>query len=125
MSNVSRHMYACRSCASRSITFIHKWLASSAAPARCPNCGSGCAIAIIESSGALVTATVFITLSGFAAAAVGAVYPLALGLGLAVGYYFRRQHRAQLNVVTPQEASTAKRSAWVGMLALLFPSFFS
>jgi uncharacterized iron-regulated membrane protein len=72
-----------------------------------------------------VAATVLVTLCGFAAAAVGAAYPLALGLGLAVGYYFWRQHRAQLSVVSPQEASTAKRSAWVGMLALLFPSFFS
>ena len=72
-----------------------------------------------------MAATVLVTLSGFAAAAVGAVYPLLIGFGLAVAYYFWRQHRAQLNVVSPQEISTAKRSAWVGMLTQLFPSFFS
>jgi uncharacterized membrane protein YbhN (UPF0104 family) len=73
----------------------------------------------------LVAATLLVTVSGFVAAAVNAVYPLAFGVAFAVAYYFWRQHRAQLSTVPPQETATAKRSAWLGFLALLFPSFFS
>jgi hypothetical protein len=118
-------MYECPSCASRSITFMHKWLASSAAPARCNNCGSGSAIAIVDSSGTLVAATLLLTVSGFVAAAVNTLYSLAVGVALAVVYYFWSWHLARLRIVPPQETATAKRSAWVGILALLFPSFFS
>jgi 4-hydroxybenzoate polyprenyltransferase len=118
-------MYQCPSCAGRSITFMHKWLASSAAPARCNRCGCGSAIAIVDASGTLVAATLLITASGFVAAAVNAVYPLALGAVLAVAYYFWRQHRAQLRIVPQQETATAKRSGWVAFLALIFQGFLS
>jgi hypothetical protein len=41
------------------------------------------------------------------------------------GYYFWCQHRAPLMIITQEETKTAKRSARLGLLALLFPSFFS
>jgi uncharacterized iron-regulated membrane protein len=46
-------------------------------------------------------------------------------MALAVAYYFWRQHRAPLMVITQEETRTAKRSSRLTLLALLFPSFFS
>jgi hypothetical protein len=118
-------MYACPSCASRSITFLHKWLSWSAAPAKCSHCGAGCAIAIVDASGIAVAAALFVTFSGFVAVAVHAVYPLLAGVLLATGYYFWRQHRARLMPITAQETATARRSGWVALVAWLLPGFLS
>jgi hypothetical protein len=114
-------MYACPTCDSISVTFMSKWLSSSAAPARCDNCGSSCAIAIFDAAGAVAAAAVLVTLSGFGAIALHAAYPLAIGVVLAVGYYFLRQHRARLIPITSHETTAAKRSTWAAIIALLFP----
>ena len=79
----------------------------------------------IDSSGTLVAVAVLTTAGGLLAVAVHAVYPLVLGVALAAVFYFWRQHHAQLRTVTQQETETAKRSAWISLLMLLFPSFFS
>jgi hypothetical protein len=104
---------------------MHKWLSWSAAPARCRACGAQSAIAVVDASGILVGATVLVTACGFVAAAVHAAYPLLIGMALAVAHYFWRQHRAALMVITQEETRTAKRSARLTLLALVFPSFFS
>jgi hypothetical protein len=118
-------MYACPSCASRCITFLHKWLSWSAAPAKCSHCGAACAISIDDASGIVVAAALFVTLSGFAAMAMHSIYPVLAGAFLAVGYYFWRQHRAPLMLITAQETATARRSGWIAILASLFPGFLS
>ena len=83
-----------------------------------------CCIAIVNSAGIFAAAAVFITLSGFLAVVAHGFYPLGLGILLAVAFYFWRQHRAALVVVTDRENRTAKRSGWVMLLAALFPSLF-
>lgn len=118
-------MYHCPSCRAQSITFMRKWLSWSASPARCRTCGKGCAIPIVDASETLAASAVVVTLCGFAAVAVQATYPLVLGLGVAVGYYFWRQHRAQLVPITEAELQTAKRSSWLALLVALFPGTFS
>lgn len=118
-------MCACPNCGAHSISFIRKWLSWSAAPARCNSCGSASAIPIVDASGVLVAAVLVITAGGFLAAAVGSIYPVLLTVVLAVGYYFWRQHRAPLMVITPEESRVAKRSARLSLLVLLFPGFFS
>jgi ribosomal protein S27E len=118
-------MYACPSCNQRTISFAHKWLSWSYMPARCLSCKSGCAIATGDSGGILVVSAIVVTLFGFAAVAVQAVYPFVIGIVLACGFYFWRQHRAKLMVVTDAEAKTANRSAWVMCLLWLLPGFFS
>ena len=104
---------------------MHKWLSWSAAPARCSACGAQCAIAVVDASGILVGAAALVTACGFVAAAVGAAYPLLIGTAFAVAYYVWRQHRAPLMVIAREETRTAKRSARLGLLALLFPNFYS
>jgi hypothetical protein len=118
-------MYCCPACGARSITFMQKWWSWSASPAPCKVCGKGCAIAIVDSSGIQVAAILLVTAGGFFALALQSRYPLCLGVALAVAYYLWRQHRAPLMVITEAEAKTAKRSAWIGLLVALFPSFFS
>jgi hypothetical protein len=66
-----------------------------------------------------------VTFGGFAAVALHAIYPLLVGLLLAAGYYFWRQHRAPLVLITPQETTVAKRSAWLAFIVWLFPGFLS
>ena len=52
-------------------------------------------------------------------------FPLLLGCVSALAYYFWRQHVAELAAVSEQEHKTAKRSAWLALLAALFPSLFN
>lgn len=122
---VAGTLYYCPSCGAQSITFMRKWLSWAASPARCSACRKGCAIPIVDASGTLAASAVFVTLCGFAAVALQAIYPLLLGLSVAAAYYFWRQHRVQLVPVTDEELQTAKRSAWLALLVALFPSTFS
>jgi len=100
---------------------MRKWLSSSAAPAHCESCGSRCAIAIVDAAGAVVMAIVLITLGGFGAIALHTAYPMLIGVMLALGYYFLRQHLAALIPITSRETNTAKRSTWAAILMLLIP----
>ena len=118
-------MYACPSCQQRTISYLHKWLSWSSSPARCKACGKACAIPIVDSSGFFVAAIVIVTLSGFASVWMQNSFPLLLGCVSALAYYFWRQHVAELAAVSEQEHKTAKRSAWLALLAALFPSFFN
>jgi hypothetical protein len=118
-------MYTCPSCKQATISYARKWLSWSAAPARCVECGESSAIAIADASGYLVASLVLVTLSGFAAVWVQGAWPLALGVSMAGVYYFWRQHTAPLLVVTGQEQRVASRSAWLGLLIAVFPSWFS
>jgi uncharacterized membrane protein len=66
-----------------------------------------------------------LTLCGFIAVAVHAAYPLLLGGVAVVAFYFWRQHRARLVVVSEAAAKLANRSAWAMLLLWIFPSLFS
>ena len=104
---------------------MHKWLSWSAAPAKCSACGAGCCIATVDSSGVASGCLLSLTLFGFAAVAVQAVYPLAIGFVLAVLIYFYSVHRAKLVHVSPAEMQTAERSAILMVFLWFFPGFFS
>lgn len=118
-------MYSCPSCGKPALTFLKKWLSWSACPARCHECGKVCAISIADSSLYLVISTVMLTVSGFAAVWLHSVLPLLAGALVSVGHYFWRQHTAPVVVVSEEENTVAKRSAVLGLLLALFPSFFS
>jgi hypothetical protein len=118
-------MYACPSCQSKTISFLRKWCSWPATPVTCSNCKSRWAIATADSSRILVVATVVVTLSGFGAAAVKSLYPLLLGLCLAVLYYFWQQHRTKLTLISDEEFKVAKRTNALMLLAAIFPSLFT
>lgn len=117
-------MYACPRCRASTISFLHKWLSWSAQPARCSGCGRSCAIAIVDASGILVVAALLITGSGFAAIATHAYWPVVMGVLSATVFYFWRQHRARLVIVTEAESKAAKKSALAIFLCSLFPGLF-
>ena len=118
-------MYPCPSCRSHSISFRRKWLSWSSLPAGCAVCGRASAIAIAESSGVLVAGLLVATLGGFAAVWLQTVGPLLVSMAIAAGYYFWRQHTAELVAVSEHEQAVAQRSAWVVLLASVFPAWFS
>jgi len=70
-------------------------------------------------------AAVAVTLAGFLAVAIGQSWVFFAGIAATVLYYFLRQHRIPLEVVTPQQAKTSNRSAWIMLLATIFPALFS
>ncbi len=84
-----------------------------------------CAIAIVDASGILVLAVLLITVSGFAAVAIHAAWPVLAGLVSAIAFYFWRQHRAQLLIVTSEETEMAKKSAFALWLLSVFPGLFN
>ena len=73
----------------------------------------------------MALALVMVTLLGFLAVWLKQPWVFFVGIAGCLCFYFWRQHMAPLGIVSPQEAKTSNRSAWVMLLASLFPAFFS
>ena len=117
-------MYLCPACSEKTISFSRKWLASSSNPARCGNCGAGSAIQVATAAGYLGGSLVLLTLAGFAAVWLHSSLVFFLGFIGTAAWYLWQQHKAPLLVVAAAEQVTANRSAWLGLLASLFPFWF-
>ncbi len=118
-------MYICPACSEKTFSFSQKWLSSASNPANCSNCGAGSAIQVADAAGYLAGSLIFLTLAGFAAVWLQSSLVLLLGFAGTVAWYLWRQHKAALVVVAAAEQRTAKRSAWLALLASLVPFWFS
>ena len=118
-------MYSCPVCSEKTIGFPRKWLSSSSNPAMCSRCGAGSAIRVADAAGYLAGSFVLLTPTGFAVVWLHSFLVAVLGLVVTVCWYLWRQHKATLVVVAESEQRTAKRSAWLAVLACLVPSLFS
>jgi hypothetical protein len=116
-------MYACPACKGSSIGFYRKWLSTPVLPAYCSACRTYSHAH--RSSGGLgvVVGALVITAGGIAASAVQAVWPLALGIGLAMSFYIWHIHRIPLEALSPQQVLRARETegmSWLALLAALF-----
>lgn len=112
-------MYACPTCKALSVSFWRKWLSYPTLPAYCGACGSYSHAQRSSGGIGLVVAVVAITASGFAAVAVKAAWPLLLGIGGAIAFYLWHWHRVELEALSPQAVSLARKTEGLGFVALL------
>ena len=75
----------------------------------------------------MVVAVLVITVFGFAAAALQSGWPLLLGIAIALAYYVWRVNSLQLEPLSPELVSTARKTesmSWIMLLvAFVFNSF--
>ncbi len=113
------HMDACPTCKALSVSFWRKWLSYPTLPAHCGICGSYSHAQRSSGGVGLVVAVVAITAGGFAAVAVKAAWPLLLGIGGAIAFYLWHWHHVELEALSPQAVSRARKTEVLGFVALL------
>ncbi|HPT50278.1 MAG TPA: hypothetical protein PLS67_14360 [Accumulibacter sp.] len=112
----NRLMSRCPSCHGRTISLWHKWWGCSAFPARCANCGAPCVVPSSRSSGIALACVLFVTMCGFAAAALHAVSPLSIGASAALFFYVRRWYLFELQVISAENISRAQKESGVTLV---------
>jgi uncharacterized protein (DUF983 family) len=118
-------MYTCPTCNARTISFFRKWLSYPTLPAHCRACGNYSHAQRSSGGLGLVVALVAITLSGFAAMAFQAAWPLLLGICGSIGFYWWHWHHISLQALSPEAVSVARKTEGLGMFALLVAVIFN
>ncbi len=118
-------MYACPACNTSSISFFRKWLSYPALPAYCSSCGAYSHAHRSAGGLGLVVAACGITASGFLASALQQLWPLLGGIAAAMVFYIWHWHRTQLEILSPELVSRARKTEAMGNIALLIAIFFN
>lgn len=122
---VKRQMYKCPACNALTISYFRKWCSRPAAPAYCSAC-RGYSHAKQSSGGVgLVIAVLVITASGFIASALLAVWPLLSGIGAAILFFIWHWHRTELEMLSPDLVSRARKTETMTNIALLLLLFLN
>jgi hypothetical protein len=116
-------MYACPACKALTISYFRKWCSRPAVPAYCSAC-QGYSHAQQSSGGiGLVVAVFGITASGFIASALQALWPLLFGIAASTAFFIWHWHRAELETLSPDLVSRARKTeniTNIGLLLILF-----
>lgn len=112
-------MYACPTCKAASISFFRKWLSYPALPAHCANCGSYSHAHRSSGGLGLVVTTIGIAAAGFLASELQQLWPLLTGIAGALAFYIWHWHRTQLEPLSPELVSRAKKTEAMGNIVLL------
>lgn len=118
-------MYACPACNASSISFLRKWLSHPAHPAYCAACGAFSHAHQSSGGIGLVVAACGITASGFLASQLQQLWPLLGGIVAATVFYIWHWHRTQLEMLSPELVSRARKTEAMGSIALLLAFFFN
>ena len=118
-------LYACPTCKSLTISFFRKWLSYPALPAFCPAC-KGYSHAQRSSGGVGVVVSAFVITSfGFAAVAIQAIWPLLLGILTAFTFCVWHMHSIQLEPLSSELVSNARKTEGMGGIILLLMFFLN
>ena len=124
--DVSHFMYRCPSCQQRTISFLRKLWNGPAFPATCHNCGKQSYIPTSRGNAVAVALILFVTASGFVAAALKSALPLLIGVllaFLALLFRIRQWHRTDLQNISPQDVAGAKKESTMAAIIFFLISF--
>lgn len=117
-------MYLCPACNASTISFFRKWLSYPALPAYCRDCKSY-SHAHRSSGGVGTVISLFVVTGfGFAASALQALWPLLLGIASAISLYVWHIHRIQLERLSPELLSEARKTETMNGIVLLLAVIF-
>lgn len=94
-------------------------------PAHCSACGSYSHARRASGGVGFVVAAFAITAGGFVASALQAASPVLIGIAVAVAFYIGHWHRVELDSLSPELVSKARRTENMTSLALLLSLFIS
>jgi hypothetical protein len=118
-------MYKCPTCSASNISFFRKWLSYPALPAYCKACKSYSHAQRTSGGVGVVVAALVITVFGFAAAALQSGWPLLLGIAIALAYNVWRVDSLQLEPLSPELVSTARKTESMSWIILLIAFVFN
>jgi uncharacterized protein (DUF983 family) len=118
-------MYKCPTCNASSISFFRKWLSYPPLPAFCEACKSYSHAQRTSGGVGLVVAVLIITVFGFTAAALQSGWPLLLGIAIALVFYVCRVDSLQLEALSPELVSIARKTESMSWIMLLIAFVFS
>ena len=118
-------MYMCPTCNALSISLFRKWLSYPALPAYCSSCRSYSHAHRSSGGVGIVVSAFVITGFGFAASALNAVWPLLLGISSALAFYIWHLHRIQLEKLSPELVSKARKTESMSGILLLIAFFLN
>jgi hypothetical protein len=73
----------------------------------------------------IVVSAFLVTAFGITASALNSIYPLMFGVAVALAFYLWRVHRIQLEPLSLELVSRAKKSEGVNIIILLFSLFLN
>lgn len=118
-------MYACPTCKAHSISLFRKWLSYPVLPAYCGVCGSYSHAHRTSGGVGVVVSAFIITAFGFVASALQSGWPLLAGIVVAIGFCWWRVHRLQLEPLSPEWVSLARKTEAMSWFMLLIAFLFN
>lgn len=118
-------MYKCPTCKELSISLFRKWLSYPALPAYCSVCKHYSHSHRTSGGLGIVVSVFVITGFGFAASALQAVWPILLGIATALAFYIWHIHKIQLEPLSPDLVSSARKTEGMTGIALLLAVFLN